>query len=483
MDLLEGFFKFLKTQQLPLGEDSCTLLAISGGLDSMVMAHLFRSAGLSFAFAHCNFQLRGQESDEDAAFVQQVARDFAVPFFEKRFETKEFASEKGFSTQMAARELRYGWFVELAEKEGFSNISTAHHLNDSVETALLNFVRGTSLPGLSGIPVKQNLHVQRSSFSVPLLRPLLFATRAEILEYAKINHMTWREDSSNASDDYSRNYIRHQVVPILEELNPNFVQTAARNMRRIKSADENLVFLMNRWLGTGFPDTDSLTSGETIGIGNRNPLLTLEKQKLTQLPSPRQAIRQILKPFGFDAEQTRQLSENLDHVGLELHSKTGFSVLVDRAQILVSSPPHPPITSSRHQPNPSSPHHPIQEDDLMVSLPDGSRIFFLPDQLPVANYQSTSHESILVDADKLRFPLHLRHWQPGDSFQPFGMAGKSQKLQDYFTNQKLSRLEKDAVWLLVNGDGQLIWVVGYRLDERFKIHSSTKKVLKINWIR
>ncbi len=242
MDLLEGFFKILKTKQLPVGEGSNTLLAISGGLDSMVLAHLFRSAKLSFAFAHCNFQLRGAESDADEAFVKQVADNFGVPFFVKRFDTKEYAHENGLSTQMAARDLRYAWFVELAENQGFSNICTAHHLNDSVETALLNFVRGTSLPGLSGIPVQKNLHVHRSSFIVPLLRPLLFATREEILAYAEASQIAWREDSSNASDDYARNFVRHQIIPRLEELNPNFLQTAARNMRRIKSADENLVF-------------------------------------------------------------------------------------------------------------------------------------------------------------------------------------------------------------------------------------------------
>jgi tRNA(Ile)-lysidine synthase len=471
MGLLEGFFKFLKTQQLPLGEGSNTLLAISGGVDSMVLAQLFQSAKLSFALAHCNFQLRGAESDADEAFVKQVAENFGVPFFVKRFDTKEYAHENGLSTQMAARNLRYAWFVELAESHGFSNICTAHHLNDSVETALLNFARGTSLPGLSGIPVQKNLPVLSSSSIVPLLRPLLFAPREEILEYAKANEIEWREDSSNDSDDYARNFVRHQIVPRFEELNPNFSQTAARNMRRIKSADENLVFLMNRWLSTGFMDTDGLASSQTIS----KPLLTLEKQKLTLLPSPRQAIRQVLKPFGFDAEQTRQLSENLDHVGLELLSKSGFKVLVDREQLLVS-PNHQITSSANHQII-------IQQDDLMLSLPDGSRIFFLPDQIPTTSYQSSNNESILVDADKLCFPLHLRHWQPGDAFQPFGMGCKSQKLQDFFTNQKFSRLEKDEVWLLVNGDGVLVWIVGLRLDERFKIHSSTKKVLKINWIK
>jgi len=476
MDLLEGFFKFIKTQRLPLADGRPTLLTVSAGLDSVVLAHLFKAAKLPFAIAHCNFQLRGEASEGDEVFVQKIARDFGVPFFVKRFETKDYAEKNGLSTQMAARDLRYEWFAEIAMENGFNSISTAHHLNDSVETALLNFVRGTSLPGLSGIAVQKELNTKDPHTVLQLLRPLLFATRDEILDFAKARQIVWREDSSNASDDYARNFVRHHIVPPLETLNPNFLQTAARNMRRIRSADENLVFLLNQWL-----NINSQTAGQT----SNSVVLSLEKAKLTQLPSPRQAIRQLLKPFGFTAEQTRQLAENLDHIGLELHTEKGFKVLVDREKILVSSLSDLPITT--HQS--TNPPITIHEDDLMVRLPDGSQIFLVPTtshqstdhQSPI--HQSTDHQSITVDAEKLKFPLQLRHWHPGDSFQPIGMEGKSQKLQDYFTNQKLSRLEKEDVWLLINGDAAVVWVVGWRLDERFKIQTSTNKVLKINWIK
>ena len=264
MDLLESFFKFLKTHHLVSDQDSPTLLAVSGGLDSMVMMHLFYRAGLPFAVAHCNFQLRGVESDGDEHFVEKVALGFDVPFFVSRFETKTYAAEQGISTQMAARNLRYEWFAQLADEHNFSSIATAHHLNDSVETVLLNLARGTGMPGLSGINSKTGR----------LIRPLLFASRNEILEYSRIHEITWREDSSNDMDDYARNFVRHHIIPRLEDLNPSFLHTASRNMARIGEAEDNLSFLLGRWFDR---DIDRLTWSETINISI---------PKLSQLPSP-----------------------------------------------------------------------------------------------------------------------------------------------------------------------------------------------------
>lgn len=465
MDLLESFFKFLKTHHLVSDQDSPTLLAVSGGLDSMVMMHLFYRAGLPFAVAHCNFQLRGVESDGDEHFVEKVALGFDVPFFVSRFETKVYAAERGISTQMAARNLRYEWFAQLAAEHNFSGIATAHHLNDSVETVLLNLARGTGMPGLSGIAPKTGR----------LIRPLLFASRNEILEYSRIHEITWREDSSNDLDDYARNFVRHHIIPRLEDLNPSFLNTATRNMARIGEAENNLNFLLGRWL-----DIDSLTWSETININ-----INIPTAKLSQLPSPSQALRTLLKPYGFDAEQARQLAENLEHIGLELHNEKGFKALVDRGNILITSSKR----SSEVGLNPDQVEKiRIEADDLMVSLPDGTRIFQMPVSSPDPGAFSIDDlekdpNSTVLDAERLKFPLHLRHWMPGDSFQPLGMGGKSQKLQDFFTNQKLSRFEKDKVWLLCNGDEAIIWVLGLRLDERFKIHSHTNKVLKINWIK
>ena len=452
MDLFDSFLKFTQSDVPVFRAKEPILLALSGGLDSMVMLDLFRLTNHPLCIAHCNFQLRGEESEGDELFVAETAQSLGVPFFVKRFDTSDYAKKNGLSIQMAARKLRYEWFAELAETHDLDSICTAHHLNDSVETALLNFIRGTSLPGISGIAVQSQ--IQSPSRPIQLVRPLLFITRNDILNYAQNQKILWREDSSNASDDYARNLIRHQVVPHMETLNPNFIHTAARNMRRIRAADENLSYFLN-----------ALVEAD-------HSKLSIDKQAITRLPSPRQAIRQLLKPYGFDAEQTRQLSQNLEQIGLEIRSETGYTALIDRHKILVSFPSEQPI---------AQPKIAVQEDDLMLGLPDGSRLFLMPGQASAEGAVPTLNiDSVAVDAEKLQFPLHLRHWQPGDYFQPLGMEGKRQKLQDFFTNQKLSRFEKDAVWLLVNGDDAVIWVIGHRLDERFKIQPSTKKTLKIN---
>jgi tRNA(Ile)-lysidine synthase len=458
MHLLDRFQDFLAAHQmLPVGS-APTLLAVSGGVDSVVMAQLFRAANLPFGIAHCNFQLRGPESDGDADFVEKIALDFDVPFFVKRFETSSYAQENGLSTQMAARELRYAWFAEIAASNGFGQVATAHHLNDSVETALLNFVRGTGLAGLRGIRPTPSLPMNRDRLGVGLLRPLLFASRAEIETYAHENRLAWREDSSNAEDDYARNFLRHRVVPLLEELNPNFLRTATRNMARVGEAEDNFQFLLEDFLQLPPRAFES----------------RVKKQLLSQLPHPAEALRRLLKPYGFDAEQARQVAENLDHVGLEIDStKGGCRLVVDREEIIITTE-----SSTSALKNESLL---IQKDDLMVSLPDGSKMFLVLTEsaLPFPE----GREAVAVDAERLAFPLTLRHWQPGDSFQPFGLGGQSQKLQDFFTNQKISRLEKEKIWLLLNGDGCPVWVVGWRADERFKVSVRTQKALKINWIK
>jgi len=451
MNLHRQFESFVRTNRL-LPANNPTLLAVSGGVDSVVMAHLFRTAGFSFGVAHCNFQLRGDESDGDELFVQQLADFWGVPFFVKRFETKTYAEQNGLSIQMAARELRYVWFREIAEEHGFERIATAHNLNDSVETALLNFVRGTGLSGLKGI----------APLSGGIVRPLVFATRADIERYATAQNIAWRDDSSNASDDYARNFLRHRVVPLLEELNPNFLQTAARNLARLRETDENLHFLLKYF----FRENSESQLSESYQLSEG---LSIDKQKLAQLPAPRRALRELLKNYDFTEEQARQMAENLDHVGLELRSNAGWRLLNDREKILLAAPHSATLKA-----------HKIHADDLMLTLPEGGKIFLI--HADVAPSFPDGREAVLVDAAKLRFPLLLRAWQPGDWFQPFGLNGHSQKLQDFFTNLKLSRLEKEKVQVLENSDGAIIWVLGYRPDERFKVTSETKKFLKISYL-
>lgn len=460
MDLLERFKAFVKENDL-VPDARPTLLAVSGGVDSTAMAHLFHAAEFLFGIAHCNFQLRGQDSDADELFVEKMAAEWGVPFFVKRFETKTYAEANGLSIQMAARELRYAWFREIAASEGFARIATAHNLNDSVETALLNFVRGTGLTGLKGILAQV----------ANLVRPLLFASRADIESFAKTQKLAWREDSSNFSDDYARNFLRHRVIPLLEELNPNFLQTAARNLVRLRETSENLDFLLQNYFKENQSDDVSQLS-ESYQLSES---LTLEKQELAQLPAPRRALREWLKKYDFTEEQARQVAENFDHVGLEIFSSSGWRLLVDRSKIFLTRELR--TSDSRLQ----IPEIKIQPDDLMVSVPGGGRLFLTHTETPEP--YPDGREAVIVDTEKLRFPLILRPWKPGDSFQPFGMGGHSQKLQDFFTNLKLSRLEKEKALVLENGGGAIVWVVGHRLDERFRVTSGTKKFLKISWIK
>ena len=560
LDLLDLFKK--NATALGLAADgSPTLLAVSGGLDSMVLAHLFQAAGLPFGIAHCNFGLRGAESDGDAVFVEKTAADWGVAFFVKRFDTKTYATQHGLSTQMAARDLRYAWFAEICREHGFARLATAHHLNDAVETMLLNLVRGTGLRGMSNVQfLMSNVQIPTPNAQLPtsspaeafppsaslrrvrakaenfklqtsnsqLIRPLSAVPRADIEAYARAHDIAWREDSSNASDDYARNFVRHHVLPLLTELNPNFLRTAERTMRRLGEVEANYGWLLGEYFkpspapspvstppptpplkgrgGTAYTETHTeaneipegisayavpplpfrggvgggVDTGE--GVGPLGP--SISKPLLRLLPAPRQALHELLRPYGFSEEQARQLAENLDHIGLELHSDTGWRVLNDRTEIIVAPTTHLSAKASAKAEQPTNPTTQqlirIQADDLMVTLPNGSRLVLLPAE-PGPHFPD-GREAVLVDAERLQFPLVLRAWQPGDWFQPFGMGGQRQKLQDFFVNQKLTRLDKERVWVLENGDGAIVWVLGHRMDERFRVTAQTVRGLKIGLV-
>jgi len=438
MQLLTRFLGFIEERCLITSSERC-LLALSGGIDSMVLAHLMLESRLPFGIAHCNFQLRGAESDGDAAFVRDWAARNDVLYLEQSFDTESFAQENKLSIQMAARELRYRWFEEMRVENNFQHIVTAHHLNDSIETVLLNFVRGTGIDGLTGMAAQNGF----------IIRPLLFAARTEIEQYAAAKEITWREDRSNASDDYARNFVRHHIVPQYEQLNPEFLPVAARNMQRLQEQADNLAFFTEFYIGDD---------------PNR-----ISKERVKKLPAPARFLHDWLKQYGFTPEQARQIALNIGTVGMEWSTESGHRLLSDREMLLLSMPDSGAQEVIR-----------VMDDNLMVTLPDRKRLFFTytADNQDFPN----GKDAVLVDVSKLKFPLTLRHWQPGDQFQPFGMGGKSQKLQDFFTNLKISRFDKAQIWVLENSDGALIWVLGYRPDERFKITPNTVKSLKINLI-
>jgi tRNA(Ile)-lysidine synthase len=435
MTLLGNFQK-----KWPLAPGARVLLALSGGMDSVCLGALMRLSDIRFGIAHANFQLRGPESEADARFAQALAEQWEVLFYTQKFDTLAYSEEQGISVQEAARRLRYAWFEDLREQHQFTHLVTAHQLNDHVETALFHFSRGTGLRGLSGIPSENGA----------VLRPLLFATRAEMAAFMAEQGLAWRDDSSNATDDYTRNFIRHHIVPRFEEINPDFLHTAGRNLQRLRELREHGDFLLRHFLG----DTP----------------LQLEKVRLQHHPCPQRLLHEWLRDYGFSEEQCRQMAALSAESGQEWHSDLQWRLMSERKRWVVQSPAEMPQAAIVV----------IHEDDLMVRLPDGGRLFLL-----VADTDTAFPEdafTVLLDAERLEFPMQLRRWQAGDRFQPLGMGGQTQKLQDFFTHRKLSQNEKENTWLLCNGNGDIAWVLGQRLDERYKIGAFTNKVLKIRYV-
>ena len=430
--------KFLShiNENFPFLNGKKLLLATSGGLDSMVMVDLFHKLNYSIAIAHCNFQLRGVESFEDQAFVQNYSEVNKIESFVTQFDTEAFAEDYKLSTQVAARELRYSWFYELSETENFDYILTAHHADDNLETFLINFVRGTGLDGLTGIPAHNDI----------VIRPLLIFSRQEIEYYAKENNIEWREDSSNASDKYLRNKIRHNLVPILKELNPDFLSSFQKTQKYLQEskmmADDASIMIYQQV---------AEEKGEDIHF---------DLNQLKKLPNFKSYLYQWLKEFGFSAwDDIYDLVESQS--GKQVFSNE-FRLLKNRDFLILS-----PINFVDE-----SEEYFISKNQKEVKVP--LNLSFCK----VNDISKESNTTIFVDEDKLWYPLVLRRWKEGDVFQPFGMEGKSKKVSKFFKDEKLSLLEKENMWLLCS-DNQIVWIIGIRQDENFKIRKTTKNILKI----
>lgn len=428
---LSNKFSFLKDKKL--------LLATSGGLDSMVMLDLFRKLEYDIAIAHCNFQLRALESFGDQNFIQDYADKNNVPIFITQFDTTAFAKDYKLSTQVAARELRYNWFYELIETEDYDYILTAHHADDSLETLLINLTRGTGLDGLTGIPEHNG----------DVVRPLLAFTRAAILEYATAQGIEWREDSSNASDKYLRNKIRHDLVPILKELNPQFMEAFQKTQSYLQDA-------------AAMVEDASIMVYQQV-VSQEDEVYYIDLMQLLKLPNYKSYLYQWLKDFGFSSwDDIYDLVESLS--GKQIFS-SHFRLLKDREQLILS-----PI-----QVQDSGTTYLITEDQQEVNIP-------LRLALQKVNaITDPSNTSIFVDAEKLHFPLVLQKWKEGDMFQPLGMGGKTKKLSKFFKDEKMSLLEKEATWVLWSADA-IVWVIGRRADERFKVSKKTNKLLNIQLV-
>ncbi len=418
------------------------LLAVSGGLDSITLVHLCSQSKIDFGIAHCNFKLRGKDADEDAAFVQKLAQQYSVPFHTIDFKTAEIANTRKSSIQITARNLRYEWFEKIRLEYQYNLIATAHHANDSIETFLINFSRGTGLKGLLGIP-KQNKYI---------IRPLLFALRQDLEKYVLKNGLSYREDSSNLEDKYIRNKVRLHLIPLLKELNPSFEKNALQTIQHLQ---ENKAFIQEEFVKI---------KKELFFI--QNDIIKIDSNKLSTLKSKKLILFELLSPLGFNGQQCEQIINQPHQAGKTFFSTT-HRLLIDRIHYLISpikKYPKKNYVLSKHLR-----HLELSKFSLKVEL--------LQNDL---KYQP-SKKIAYLDLGKLSFPLTLRRWQAGDFFHPIGMDGKKKKLKKYFSDLKLSLLEKESIWVLTSNK-KICWVVGYRIDERFKITPNTKDTYKLTII-
>ncbi|MEZ4874619.1 MAG: tRNA lysidine(34) synthetase TilS [Flavobacteriaceae bacterium] len=423
-------------KQLPFLEGKKLLIACSGGVDSVVLGYFMRELSFKMGLAHANFSLRGEESDGDEAFVMDLAKKWKVPVYSKTFPTLEYAEQNKCSTQMAARELRYSWFASLQKEYGYDYVLTAHHADDSLETLLINLSRGTGLQGLMGIP----------TINDTLVRPLLIFTRTEILEFAKKNQLFWREDSSNAKTDYLRNKLRHEVIPPFKAIGEQVlkrVQKTQAHLRDSHALVQDYADLVRRLVMNETPQ------GIEISL-----------QKLQELPHPEALLYELLSPYGFTAW------EDISHLISAQSGKQVFSqhyrLLKDREVFLLTEIPSETEKKSTY----------IQKNERQIAEP--LRMTFIPTD--TMGY--IDKNTIYVDTEKLAYPLELRKWEEGDFFHPLGMKGKK-KLSKFFKDEKLSLASKEQIWVLLSQE-KVIWVVGWRADDRFKVTPKTKNVLKIS---
>ncbi len=442
--MLSYFLKYGHEQGLFQKGDRI-LLAVSGGADSVVMAHLFWEAGFEIGIAHCNFQLRGADSEADVAFVQQLAEELEAPFYTIRFDTLEASGEGGISVQMAARQLRYTWLEEQRIAGDYDAIATAHHLDDAVETLLYNFTKGCGLHGLQGIPVRQG----------KIIRPLLFAHKATILQFASENEIAYREDQSNSEDKYARNHLRHHVIPALQALNPAFLSTAAANIQRLHEAEHLMDMAVTR-LKAELTHTDAQ--------GN----LRIDYQQLRCQNAAPTLLYEWLGNYGFSAASLARLLHDGSHTGAILYAPAHRLLLNRDVLILEPLPDHLDATEVVEIPNPMS----------LIELSDG---YLEMEQVAPPTSFGTDKYIAYLHLKSSDYPLRLRHWQSGDAFQPLGMGGRRQKLQDLFSNAKLSRFEKDRIWLLETADSHICWVVGLRADERFRVSEQYPSCTRLTW--
>ncbi len=427
-------------------------IAISGGVDSVVLTHALHQLEFSVVLAHCNFKLRGVDSDADEAFVKQLAKQLDISVFTIAFDTKTFAKQEKLSIQLAARKLRYDWFEKLIASEKFDYILTAHHTDDSLETFLINTIRGTGLDGLTGIPEQNGT----------IIRPLLPFTRATIESYATNNAISWQEDLSNVETKYLRNKIRHKVIPILKEINPSLLQSFQKTQEHLKESKQ----LINDYIEN---------SKETFITHKEAGVQKINIEQLQKLNNPKAYLYELLKKYGFT--EWDDITDLLTaQSGKQLFSET-HRLLKDRDFLLLKRRELREESKELITINENESFFKNSEITLLFSKIQDTRRKIQDAGSKTQDARHKTQDFILVDKKKLKYPLTVRKWKNGDYFYPLGMQGKK-KLSKFFKDEKLSLLEKEKIWLLCS-ENNIVWIIGKRLDKRYKITDNTTHSLKI----
>ena len=422
--------------------DDRILLAVSGGIDSVVMAHLFVEAGYDCAIAHCNFQLRGEDSEQDEVFVRALANSLEIPVFVKRFDVQAEMKERSISLQMAARDLRYRWFEDVLREHELDHVATAHNKNDAIETFFLNLLRGSGIRGLKGI----------SACRGKIIRPLLFASRPQIESHQRTHQLEYREDSSNLETKYHRNKIRHDVLPVMEQINPGFMDVMGGNMERLGEVFE----IYDRYIQHVRMDLFEEKQGT----------ITIHTDKLRSLTPLRTWLYELFSPFGFTRLQCEGIEKIMDAGPGRQSISTSHRLYKDRDQMILV--PSGSLSFERFY---------LDDPEKQSSLPfpmdmevlDRKELDTIPDDPKTA----------CLDLDEIQFPLIIRRWMHGDYFYPLGMD-QIKKLSDFFVDEKVPVPEKESSWIMASGK-KIVWIMGYRIDHRFRITPSTRRVLRLRF--
>ena len=438
-NIFEKFIQFFKSKNLMQGK---FLVAVSGGVDSVVLCELCKQSGIDFSIAHCNFQLRGEESERDENFVKIVAEKYNADISVKKFDTQKYAVEKKISIQEAARELRYDWFVQLKKEKGFAFTLLAHHADDNIETLLMNFFRGTGLQGLTAMPGEN----PDEKF---ILRPLLEVRKKEILEFAKQNNLHWVEDSSNQSSKYTRNFFRNELLPGIKKVFPQVEENLLNNIERFKKA--------NTLYQTSVEELKKKIC-EVNGSEVRIPVLKLMKYQHTSL------IYEIIKDYGFGEKQVEEVMKLADANSGKFIENKNYQIIRHRNCFLIAPKAGDAETVA------------IEEDAEKIDFAGGTLQL---KKLPEEKFSLQKNENMAqLDAKHIEFPLILRRWKQGDYFYPLGMR-KKKKIARFLIDQKLSKNQKENIWVM-ESNKKILWIVGCRIDDRFKITDATKNILQIS---